>query len=165
MRLQVSLWDTRAARRAVARLFVAPLATLHAVAVCEARPHLLAAAGSQRGVASFDIRTLKQAQRSHLNKWDITAVSFLQHSPGHCVAVGLDQEVTIAPWEGSKSQVRKHIRRFILTSSALVSSCHVTSVRDLCRFLESWCDLVECHTYAAPDLLPERGRAASALAE
>ena len=90
----------------MARLFVAPLATLHALAVCQEQPHLIAAAGTQRGVVSFDVRSLKQAQRSHLNKWDITSVSFLQRSPGHCLAAGLDQEVTIAPWEGSKFEVR-----------------------------------------------------------
>jgi hypothetical protein len=104
--LQVSLWDTRSSsHRAMGRIQSTPHATLHALAVSTANPHLLAAAGSQRGVTCYDVRIMRAMQRAHSSKWDITQVSFLDGLSNLCLAAGLDQEVTLGLWESSAGQV------------------------------------------------------------
>jgi hypothetical protein len=53
-----------------------------------------------------DLRTLKQIERAHMNKWDITFVDFVNSDPGKCIAAGLDREVGISTWEATRAKVR-----------------------------------------------------------
>jgi hypothetical protein len=103
---QVSLWDVRAKRGgALARSFLPSYVTLHTMALCSCRPHLLAIAGTQRGVSVLDLRTLKQIERAHMSRTDITWVDFCVGEPEQCMAAGLDQEVGISSWELPKGTV------------------------------------------------------------
>lgn len=112
------MWDLRSgSKQAAGRMYATPHTTLHALVLCSASPHLLAAAGSKRGVTCYDVRLMKSVQRAHSGKWDITAVSFLDSSPSLCLAAGLDQEVTLAPWEAMTGKV----------CPRLSSDCHMST--------------------------------------
>ena len=105
--MQISLWDVRSGKEgALARTALPPYAALHTMALSSAHPHLLASAGSHKGVSVMDLRMLKQVQRAHLGKSDITFVSFLQSDADQCVAAGLDLEVGIAAWETPKGDLQ-----------------------------------------------------------
>ena len=104
--MQVSLWDVRDhLSSAVARYFLPPAVVLHALALSDAEPHLLAMGGSQRGISVLDLRTLKQLERAHMAKSDNTFVDFLQCDSGQAVAASLDQEVAVSAWQRAKSTV------------------------------------------------------------
>lgn len=119
----MSLWDLRGRQcAALTRHCLPPYVVLHTLCLSQARPHLLAIGGSQRGISVLDLRTLKQIERAHMAKSDVTFVEFLQHDPGQSIAAGLDQEVAVCGWEPSRTSVRSTVHRVAQVQPSIVGS-------------------------------------------
>ena len=103
----VSVWDVRVAGRGarIARMMSSPHAGhLYCTAVSPNSSHaLLGAAGEDRTVSVWDPRRWRLlAVWNNCTKYEATFLHFPSSNPGYCVVGGLDYEVVIGRWGGSK---------------------------------------------------------------
>lgn len=106
-RLQVSLWDVRAAERGgcVARIACSQQGcNLYTTAWCRAEGGLLGAAGAERSVSLLEPRKWRVLYKwFNVLKSSLSYLHFLSEAPRNAVVAGLDYELLCSDWRGPGS--------------------------------------------------------------
>jgi WD40 repeat protein len=104
----VTAWDLRIGGRAsrVNRLSTGPYSGhLYTIAATGGGCPLLGAAGEDRDVCVWDLRTWKTIDRwRNCLKYEVTSLHFLESNPSYCVVSGMDYEVACGTWLNNTSK-------------------------------------------------------------